>query len=191
MADDKTVAAQQAVLLGAMGALFDEQFRRLNVSEDQLILTANVYTAADEPLTVTLNQTPQNGDTWIISRLTMHGCCAVTPAVSQSPISGLFLVQFGEEAESLSAAQSIAGWNIRSRGIPLPSGVVVNITTIPGPPVSFAYCYSLTQSTPLIIAPGQTLRGVLNCNPGTPAPGPGAGSWAVLTAMGVLRRRAQ
>lgn len=189
MLPDNSITVDQAILLGALGTLFDENFKRLGANEDQLIQTAYQQTTADETLTVTLNGGPLAGEVWIIPRLTMHGVCSVNPSTAQSPISGLFMVQFGTEVESLTDAQSVAGWNIRSRGIPLPSGVVVNVTTIPGPPVSFAYCISLTQSTPLIVTPGQTLRGVLSSNPGTPIPGPGAGSWGVLTAIGTVRKR--
>lgn len=151
------------------------------------IWTARDETVGDEALTVTLPATPGAGERWIISRLTLHGVCAVTPINSQSPITGLFLVPVGTIEESLADGQGTVGWNIAARGIPLPAGVVVNATFIPTSN-TYAYVISLTQSSPLILTAGQTLRGVISCNPGTLTPGPGAGSWGVLTAMGEIVR---
>lgn len=144
--------------------------------------------AGDEALTVTLAATPAPGERWIISRLTLHGICAVSPINAQSPITGLFLVPVGTEEETLSDGQSVIGWNIKARGIPLPAGVVVNVTFIPSSN-TYAYVLSLTQSSALVLTSGQTLRGVVSCNPGTLVPGPGAGSWGVLTAMGEIHRQ--
>lgn len=177
-----------ARFLAAQETLFHRFLGPSNgADENPLQLVARKTTAAWEPLTVTFENTPQSGQVWVITRLTLHGVCAVNPPNSQSPITGLFMVQSGTPEETLAEAQGAAGWNIVSRGVPLPAGVVVGVTPIPGAlGNSYAYQISLTQSSPLILFPGQTLRGVINCNPATAQPGPGAGSFGILTAMGSI-----
>lgn len=190
-----TATLDQAYLLAAL-----EQITRTitagraessALGDTDFIMTASGRTTGWEALTVTLGNQPLPGEEWIVSRLTLHGAVATNPLLAQSPISGLFLVPYGAPIETLAQGDDTAGsigWNIESRGIPLPAGVVINSTLIPIAPISYAYCISLTQSSPIIVSAGQTLRAVLSCNPGTPQPGPGANSWGVLTAMGFRRR---
>ena len=184
----------QAAMLARLDALVQlaaaAPAQPLTAYGQNAIFSARGETTDWEALTVTLPNTPgANGEHWVISRLTMYGVCAASPSATQPPITGLFLVPVGTPKESLDAGQSVIGWDVVSRGIPLASAIVIAATTIPGPPASFAYLLSLTVSSPLIVGAGQTLRGVVSCNPGTPQPGPGAGSWGVLVAMGEVHRR--
>lgn len=161
-----------------------------NLGDTDFIYMATGLTAGWEALTVTIGNQPLPGREWIVSRLTMHGEAMNNPQLAQSPISGLFLVPYGTVIETLADGQAAAGsvgWNVASRGIPLPAGVVVNSTLIPLATPRYAYTLSLTQSNPIVVPAGMTLRAVLSCNPGTLQPGPGAGSWGNLTAMGFQR----
>lgn len=182
---------QQARFLGALETAIARSVERALAgagTPDDLRLSAYARTTDWEALTVTLRG-PVAPEYWEVSRLTLHGVTATNPSTAQSPIAGLFLVPEGAVIESLADGQSLVGWNIESRGIPLPAGVVNNYTTVAAATVSYAYVISLTQSTPIIIRPGETLRGMVSVNPGTAQPGPGAGSWGILTAMGVRRMR--
>lgn len=184
---DPQLADVFAQMLARLDVLIAKSGSGIIAPPQNYIWSQRAETTAWEALTATLAQTPAPNERWIINRMTMHGVCAANPALAQSPVAGLFLVQAGTEVESEGEGQSAVGWNIRSRGIPLPSGVVVNSTFIASS-ATYAYVISLTQSTPLVISPGQTLRGVLSCNPGTLQPGPGSGSWGFLTAMGAIER---
>ncbi|OFW99443.1 MAG: hypothetical protein A3E78_04275 [Alphaproteobacteria bacterium RIFCSPHIGHO2_12_FULL_63_12] len=167
--------------LASMEALLS----RGGVAEMQLRLIARNVTAGWEPLNVTFDATPLPDTVWVIDRLTLHGMCAVNPPNSAAPITGLFMIQRGATEDTLAIASGVTGWAIDARGVPLPAGVVVAYTLIPG--AGYAYQISLTQSSPLKVYPGETLRAIINCNPTTAQPGPGAGSFGILTAMGSVR----
>lgn len=192
--------AQQFAALQTLLEEFGHQFLGPSSDEHTLLLDVIDRTVAGEALTVTISDTPPNGEVWIISRLTLQGICTVAPPTNaQSPVTGLFLVPYGAPIETLAQGQGAGGgatgegWNVESRGIALPAGVIVASTTIDqgGGVFHYAFNLSLTQSTPLLISPGQTLRAVVSCNPGTATPGPGAASWGRLIAMGVRHRQAQ
>lgn len=138
-------------------------------------------TVGDEALTVDLQSGPLTDERWLVHRVTLQGECAANPQNAQSPISGIFLVQPGTVVESLADGQ--AGWNVESRGMAMPAGVVVNYTFIPSTG-RYAFVISLTQSSPQPIDSDTIVRAVLSCNPGTAVPGPGAGSWGMLTVQG-------
>jgi hypothetical protein len=134
-----------------------------------------------EPLTVDLPIAPQSDERWIVHRVTLHGEAAVNPQSAQSPCSGIFLVSPGTRPESLADGQ--AGWSVEARGVPMPSGIVINYSFLPSSG-RYAYVISLTQSNPQPIDPDTTIRAVLSCNPGSAQPGPGGGSFGILTVMG-------
>lgn len=115
------------------------------------------------------------GQHWVLDNAIATGfiSTAIPPAGQLlSPIAGLFLVEQGRiPVENLAAAQTNPGWDIRSRGIPLP--VIASIV-----PLASGWAYAIYYNGMIgrTVPEGWTLRGVISCNPGTPSPGPGAGS---------------
>lgn len=136
-------------------------------------------------LATDLAQSPKRGEHWVLDNAVYHGfiATAIPPAGALlSPVSGLFLVEKqGLPVESLAQAAAAPGWDIRARGIPLP--VVASIVPLPA---GWAFAIFYNGMIGRTVPEGWTLRGIVNCNPATANPGPGAGSFGEL--LGVISR---
>lgn len=189
-----------AALLARQTAVIEAMLSRIGanttpVTDESQLRARGYWTVTGwEPLVVDLQAppTPNEDEVWSISRVTVWGECAVNPPNAQTPVLGLFLIPLALPAETLADANNAArGWNPATRGVPLPAGVVANVTPLPSG--IYAYSISLTQSTPIPVNPGETLRAVISCNPGTAQPGPGVtaggiASWGELIVMGTRRK---
>jgi hypothetical protein len=135
------------------------------------------------PLVVELAIAPKAGEHWVLDNVIMSGVITVAaPPAGQllSPTSGLFMVERNRQPiENLAQAQVGNGWDPRARGIPLP----VISSLVPLANGGWAYVIFYNGMIGRTVPEDWTIRGILNCNPGTAVPGPGAGSSAELVAV--------
>ncbi|MGH7465932.1 MAG: hypothetical protein ACREK1_12200 [Longimicrobiales bacterium] len=137
------------------------------------VITNQAVAVGDEPLFVDLPYGPSPQELWICSLASASGRAQSRVPVSLpslAPLSGIFMVRAGTSVESLAQAQD-AAWSYLpdSRGQALPCDMDVCALL----DSTFGWAMYARMS-PLIIPEGWTLRAVLNCAPGGPAPGPGA-----------------
>jgi len=137
-------------------------------------------TTGDEPLIIDLVLPPVADAHHIIEELVLVAHLVTQrpdPTDGQVPISGLFLCPEATPTETL--AEAVAGWSQVARPFPLS----ICVDTVPIGTGGFALSYILTSGYKLDIPQRYFLRAIVNCAPGTAAPGPGAGSAGVFRAL--------
>lgn len=120
---------------------------------------------------------------WIVEHLTLIGLLTLRAPTNGTPVCGLFLCPPGTPpVETLAQGQAAPGIVIAARPIVLP----VSERAVPSEALSngsFAINVTMQPGFKATVpGGGWFLRGIVNCGPGTPTPGPGAGSFLILNA---------
>ncbi len=131
-ADEQQAIWERAQFLAVLEDLF-HRFGTPAPDESSFITSVRADPLSDfTPMTVDLPNTPVDGEVWVVYRLTLHGICAINPPNAQSPVTGLCLIPYGQPPETLAFAQLAGiGFDLAARGVPLPAGIVTNVTAIP------------------------------------------------------------
>lgn len=154
---------------------------QIRAGKISLIGAASGVLVDDSPMVIDLKQPSAFvGKHWILEHLCFTALLKLRPPTNGTPVNGLFLCAPGTpDAETLALANNGLGINLAARGLVLPISEravpveqiglgqwVVNMTLQPG--------FKMT-------IPGSWwVRAIMNCQPGQPTPGPGAGSFGFL-----------
>lgn len=149
------------------------------------IQTAMATTAADEILLVDLRPMAINGGHWIVEHLNLRASL-VTRAPSTPngypPFTGLYLCPPETPPETLAQSTSDA-WSQAAHPILLPMGLPGGNFAEVGAAPPYAMTLVANAGFKFTIPYGWFLRGIISCDQGNAAPGPGAGSIGVLLAL--------
>lgn len=119
---------------------------------------------------------------WIVEQLTFIATLQrPIGAGGISPVCGLFLCNDGTPIETLSDAQ--AGWSPFAREFPIPLADPAMNTAVLGAAGTYAFCMATLLGFRFEVPQNWRVRAIVVCNPGTPTPGPGAGSIGYIRAL--------
>lgn len=133
---------------------------------------------------VDLNEACPPDQMWEVLTCSGIGFLSTNPMSVALPESGLFVIPRHTPVETLAegvgATPSPAGVSLVKRGSPI---AMFCGSKLLGGGVGYSAHMEMQASQPQIVLPGETIRMVMASNPGTVAPGPGAGSYCSFSAV--------
>lgn len=147
----------------------------------QQITPAQARVSDNSPLYAVPQPSVPANKFWLVTQISALAVLvnAPTPNPCWGPLVGFFLVPTAQAGETLAQAQKSLPTDPRL--IPLDTRVQLFTDSSGQNTMSMVW-----RGVQIAVPTGYTIIGIIDVNPGNAAPGPGAGSWMVMTVIGSM-----